>query len=245
MKRAVLISAAGVAAFLVVLIFRFPAKWGAALLPENVSCSQLGGTVWNGTCLGLVVQGMPAGDVKWDLHALRLFTGKLGLDLAMVRGPASVQGDVSLGFSGAVSARDVKARLPLDATLLPWVPPGMQGTASADLASLKVEGKIVSAIEGIVEVRGLQQGPGSALGDYRLTFPPGQGGAEPVGQLTDLGSGPLTVAGTLKLTREPGYVIEGLVAAKPGAPEQMTRQLQYLGAPDAQGRRPFSLAGTY
>jgi general secretion pathway protein N len=244
MKRSVLITVAATVAFIVVLLMRFPAKWAAGLLPEDVSCNQLGGSLWDGTCLGLVVRGVPGGDVKWSLHPLRLFVGKLGLDLAVVRGPASVEGDVSLGFSGAVSAKNVKARLPLDASLIPFLPPTLRGTATADLKSLQVEGKTISSVEGLIEVRGLEQGPGNALGDYRLTFPPGQGDAEPVGQLVDLG-GPLSVAGTLKLTREPGYVIEGQVAAKPGAPEQISRQIQYLGAPDAQGRRPFSLAGTY
>jgi general secretion pathway protein N len=244
MKRSVLIAVAAAVAFLVVLLMRFPARWAAGLLPEGVSCNQLGGTLWTGTCLGFVVRNIPGGDVRWSLHPLRLFVGKLGLDLAVVRGGASVEGDVSLGFSGAISAENVKARLPLDSSLIPFLSPMMRGTATADLKSLQVEGRTVMGIEGLVEVRGLEQGPGNSLGDYRVTFPPGQGDGEPVGQLVDLG-GPLSVAGTLKLTREPGYVIEGQVAAKPGAPEQITRQIQFLGAPDAQGRRPFSLAGTY
>jgi hypothetical protein len=36
-------------------------------------------------------------------------------------------------------------------------------------------------------------------------------------------------------------VVEGLVATKPDAPPSLVRELSYLGSPDAQGRRPFSL----
>ncbi|MGH8286318.1 MAG: type II secretion system protein N, partial [Steroidobacteraceae bacterium] len=57
--------------------------------------------------------------------------------------------------------------------------------------------------------------------------------------------GPLNVTGSLRLTREPGFVLDGLVAARPDASPELARQLQYLGAPDAGGRRPFSIAGTF
>jgi hypothetical protein len=60
----------------------------------------------------------------------------------------------------------------------------------------------------------------------------------------DLG-GPLALAGTLRMTPEPGFVVDGTVAARPTASPNLVRQLQMLGAPDAQGRRSFSIANTF
>jgi hypothetical protein len=65
-----------------------------------------------------------------------------------------------------------------------------------------------------------------------------------VGDLTDLG-GPLAVRGTLRLTNQPGYVLEGQVAARADAAPELVSNLQFLGTPDASGRRPFSIAGTF
>ena len=57
--------------------------------------------------------------------------------------------------------------------------------------------------------------------------------------------GPLALDATLQLTHDPGYVLQGQVAARPSAPAQLADQLKYLGTPDSSGRRPFSLAGTF
>jgi hypothetical protein len=57
--------------------------------------------------------------------------------------------------------------------------------------------------------------------------------------------GPLAVAGTLRMTPEPGFVLEGTVASRANATPELARQLQMLGAPDAQGRRSFSIANTF
>ena len=65
------------------------------------------------------------------------------------------------------------------------------------------------------------------------------------GQLRDLGSGPLAVEGTVRLTPEPGFDLEGLVTARPTASPELAQDIQFLGSPDARGRRPFSLAATF
>ena len=243
MGRTLRIASAGLVAFIVILLARFPAKWAAGLLPENITCDQIAGSLWNGTCLGLVARGEAAGDVSWVLHALKLFTGKLSLGIEWKRGTASAKGNVDLGFAGAIAASNITASLPLDANLLPWVPPNMRGSANANLTSLRVKGRTLLAIEGQIDARQIVNS-GTSFGDYRLTFPASQGDT-PVGALVDLGNGPLTVAGQVKLTPEPGYEISGRVAAKPGAPPGLSRQIEFLGSPDGQGMRPFSLAGTY
>ena len=40
------------------------------------------------------------------------------------------------------------------------------------------------------------------------------------------------------------YIIEGQVKTRGDAPQNLAKALEYLGPPDAEGRRPFSVAGT-
>lgn len=234
--------ATGVAAFVLILIVQFPARWAAFALPHGVACTQVAGTLWSGTCAGLAAAGLPIGDLEWTLHPLRLLRGRLAVDVALSRGAGAARARVELSPGGAIAARGVHADFPLDQALIPQLPPSTLGSAELELASLNWNGKRITEIEGQIEVRGLTVGQGELLGSYRLLFPGGPG--EPAGQLSDLG-GPFAVEGTVRLTPEPGYEVDGLVAARPSASPDLVSQLRYLGAPDAQGRRPFSVAGTF
>ena len=108
---------------------------------------------------------------------------------------------------------------------------------------LRVDGQIIRAIEGVVEIHDLTDGD-QKWGSYSVTFPPPTAGV-PVGQLKDLGTGPLAVEGSMKLTPEPGFDLQGLVAARPSASADLVQNLRFLGSPDAQGRRPFSLESSF
>jgi hypothetical protein len=243
MKRGISLGIAAAAAFLLFLIVRFPAQWASGALPQGIGCGELGGTLWSGTCAGLVVNGAALGDVGWTFHPLRLLTGRLSLDLSLRPPSGLARGRIERSLAGTITADNVHADLPLDRSLVGALPPGMHATVQADLASVRLRGKRIEAIRGQIDVRGLTDGKGSLIGDYRLSFP-GDPGAEPVGRLSDLG-GPLAVQGTVRLTREPGYLVEGTVAARAGATPSMLDGLRYLPAPDAQGRRPFSFEGTF
>jgi hypothetical protein len=140
----------------------------------------------------------------------------------------------------------LQGQVRLDPGFLPQLPRGTAGLVRASLPRVVLDGRIVAAMEGRIELRQLVQsfgGPAVPIGDYAVEFPAASAG-EPIGRLADLG-GPLAIDGTLRLTREPGFVVEGRVATRGNAPPDLARQLQILGVPDAQGRRPFSVAGTY
>lgn len=251
MRRPLRIAAAAAAAFVLVVIVEFPARWAAAALPRGASCAQLSGTLWRGACAGLTERGAPLGDLTWSIHPLRLLTGALSADISLTRAAGDARARIDLGFTGRVAARDVHAVFPLDHSLLPAVPPSTHGSVQADLSSVRWDGRRITAVSGRIDVRGLTGERGEPLGDYRLAFPrslsgaaPGKASADPVGRLRDLG-GPFAVDGTVRLTGEPGYVIDAQVAPRPGAPPDIVNALRFLGTPDAGGRRPFSLAGTF
>lgn len=248
MKRAVWITLLAIVAFAIILIARMPVSWVAGFIPKSVTCAQLSGTVWNGTCAGLVAQSVQVGDVSWDLKALPLLKSKVAGSVDIRRGVNFARGEIEASLSGnVITARNFQADMPLDPTLIPQLPRNLAGAVKANLQSIHIEKQAVTSVQGTVEARDLVQGSGGqrlTLGDYSLVFPAADPNAEPVGQLRSL-SGPLNVEGTLKLTREPGFVLEGLVAPTPEAPPDLVREISYLGSPDAAGRRPFSLAATF
>jgi hypothetical protein len=248
-RRGFLITILAVVAFVAIVIARLPANWVIPTSSAVASCGAVDGSIWNGTCVGLTTQGRAVGDLTWDVHALRLLTGKLSANLALSRASGSVRGDFDVGFDKSVTARNVQAQLPLDndlAMLLPANLRTLQGTASADIALLHLtKNNIITQLQGRIEVHDLEdhdRGNVTRLGSYSLTFPGGSG--DPTGQLKDLG-GPLALEGTVRLTQDkPGVMVDTFITPRPDAAPQLVSQLQYL-APDAQGRRELSTEMTF
>lgn len=242
MKRGVWIALLAAVAFVVIVLVRLPAAW---LIPggQLPGCAGLDGSLWSGTCEGLSVSGTPVGDVSWQLLPLRLLRGRLGLHLT-VRGPATATADVELALGGNLTVRNIVADAPLDPRLMPGIPSTLHGQAHLELALAQIEHGVITRLQGRIEARDLEDrsGADTPLGSYVLIFPGSPG--EQIGKLHDL-DGPLALEGTLRLTREPGFVLEGLIAPRRGAAPEIVNNIRFLGSPDASGRRPFTLSGTF
>lgn len=242
MPRPLSITLLAAAAFAVILLARLPAAW---VVPRTgvVGCTNPDGSVWSGSCGALSVERMPFGAVSWNLAPLQLLAGTLAAHVVLAQGPVTGSADVAWGLGGSVSLRNLVADLKLDPQQIPRVPPQLRGSMHTDLALVRLEHGRIAELKGRIEAHDLTQRTGhvTPLGSYAVSFP--GGGTEPVGMLTDLG-GPLAVQGTLRLTNQPGYVLEGLVAARAGAAPELVATLNFLGSPDGSGRRPFSIAGT-
>ncbi len=245
MKRTLALGLTGLLAFLAILIARAPAGW---LIPSGpaapFTCAAVEGTLWSGLCSGLTVQHQAYGDLSWDLMPLKLFTGRLAARVSLGSGLIHGSGELDLSLGGAVTVRGASADFPLDPKLVPAIPAGITGTAHVDLARLVLRKGVIEALEGRLEAHDLtsHEGKVTPLGSYLLVFPPGTA-ADPVGQLKDLG-GPLSLQGTLKLTRNGQFDVEGLIAARPEASPELVSNLRFLGTPDAAGRRTFSMQGS-
>jgi hypothetical protein len=248
MKRIFWISLLAILAFALILFMRFPASWAARWLPPGVTCNQISGTLWTGACSGLVAQGVRVDNASWDIERLPLLSGRVSGHIDIRRGSDFVRGDIVARSGGNITARNLTADVPLDRTVIPQLPQDLAGRANANLALLQVEKGALTAVQGDIEGHDLvtsDRGQRLRLGSYRVSFPAADPSKDPVGQLKSL-DGPLDVEGTLKLTRSPpGFVAEGLVAAHPDAPPQLVQSISYLGSPDAQGRRPFSVENTF
>jgi len=243
-KRPLWIALLAAVAFVVIVLARMPAAWVVPARGPQWACTSIDGSLWSGACVGLTVSGTPLGDLTWELHPLRLAAGRLAAHLTVSHGPADAAADVELTFGQRLTARNVVADLPLDPALVPSVPPNLHGRAHVELALAEVQRGIIRQLQGRIEARNLEErsGNNTALGSYSVSFPGGSG--DPVGTLRDL-EGPLALEGTLRLTPAPGFELEGVIAARQGAPPELVNSLRFLGSPDATGRRPFSLSGTF
>jgi len=243
-RRSLWIALLAAAAFVAIVLARMPAAWVLPARGAQWACASIDGSLWGGICAGLTVSGTPLGDMSWELHPLRLLTGRLAAHLTLSHGPGDAAADVELTFGQRLTARNVLADLPLDPALLPSVPANLHGRAHLELALVEVQRGVIRQLQGRIDARNLEErsGNNTPLGSYSVSFPGGSG--DPVGTLRDL-EGPLALEGTLRLTPAPGFELEGVIAARHGAPPELVNSLRFLGSPDATGRRPFSLSGTF
>jgi general secretion pathway protein N len=242
-RRPLRIALLALTAFAAIVLARLPASWVFPRSPA-FDCASVEGSVWSGACSGLTVQRAALGDLAWDLAPLRLFTGTLAAHVEVAHGPVSAHADLALRLGGGIVLRNLVADLPLDPARIPRVPHQLRGTVHTDLELVRIAHGDLTELKGRIEAHDLLQRTGhvTPIGSYALTFPGGAAG-DPVGTLRDLG-GPLAVEGTLRLMHGPAYILQGQVVARADAAPELVSDLQFLGSPDAAGRRPFSLAGT-
>jgi Type II secretion system (T2SS), protein N len=247
MRRTVWIGLLAGLAFACILIARFPAAWAQGALPPWLSCDDVAGTVWNGSCTGFSLRHQQIiGDLLWQLHPLRLLALQLAAHVQLTRATAFADGDLEWGPGKRLQGRNVHASFDLNPPLVAALPANLTGNVRADLAYIEMKANRLVDLRGRIEVHDLIQNEGAStpLGSYSLVFAGRASGGELVGELHDLG-GPLALDGTLRMTPEPGIVLDGKVAARAAAAPELARQLQILGSPDAQGRRSFSIANTF
>ena len=246
MKTRILIGVVIALVFLTVLVIRLPAQWIMSFLPRELACDDPAGTIWNGECGALRLHASSFGKVDWAIAPMSLLGARLVADVTISHPSAHASGNLELAPSGTIIARRVLADLPLDPALIPELPEYIGGKAHADLSFVRLRNGVIEAVEGSVQVRDLARGgaDATALGDYTLDFPHAAAEGEPVGHLRDLG-GPLSIEASLRLTREPGFVLDGVLSARSTAPPALAKDIESLGLPDSSGRRPFSIAGTF
>jgi general secretion pathway protein N len=235
--------AAGAAALLLGLVVLFPARvaydWFA---PSDVQLSGITGTVWGGRAAEGSAGGFYLGELRWRFRPWSLFLGKAAFSLTANPVSGSVETGVAVGVGGQVSLSSLSAQVPLRSLDKILTVRGMEGSLAVQFASVVLEDGLPVEADGTVVlsnlvIRALSQAP---LGDYRAVFQTGDDG---IGAQLEEVAGVIDIAGTVLLRPDRSYSITGQVGAKEGAPAAIGQQLQYLGSPDAQGRRPFRLEG--
>jgi hypothetical protein len=183
--------------------------------------------------------------VQWHVHPLALFAGRLTADVKVKRTEGFADAQITVMPAGSIKLTDVVAAVPLSALPLNAVA-GKAGNLNAHLARLELANGWPRVVEGTIEARDIVRTVPRPvnLGSYKVTFPPGAASSEVlIGDITDAG-GPLQINGKIQLKPDRSYDIKALVAARPDAPRDLVKALEFLGPPDDQGRREFGSEGT-
>jgi hypothetical protein len=237
-------------AFLLVLLLRLPLSWATPLLPASVTCDLPSGSVWQGRCGQFTFSAagapLPIGPVSWTLRPGALLRARLAgtaqVDGPQLRGQASFEA----GTGGTLRVHELRASAPLDRRLLGMVPANWTGQLSLHFPRVELEGGLLTALEGTLEARDVvAQGPRpDAFGSHAVEF---SGVPQPDvfrGTLRDM-AGPVELGGTLDLRPNLDFELNALIKARPSATAQLQKLIEYLGPPDAQGRRMLSVAGDF
>jgi hypothetical protein len=239
---------AGLAVFIVILLFYLPASWFAAALPAQVRCNDLGGSVWRGECLGLRYQGAALGDATWNFAIGSALAGRLAGEVQVQGTALNFRADVDTNFGGVGELRNIAGNFVMDPALLSQLPREQRGTILADIKRLVLQaGGAPAAVEGSIELRDFRQlgAQPMELGSYQVVFD-GQPSADSSinGKVRDLG-GPYIVDATLTLRAPRNYLVQGYITGRTAAAERLVREITLGAMPDASGRSTFSFEGTY
>lgn len=247
MKRLWPLVALGVGAFVIFALVTLPAAVVLSWLGSSgVTAGGVSGSIWNGRAQVLQVQGAHIGSVEWKLHVLPLFTAHASADVKVTRIDGFATTKLSVSPAGTVRLKDLTASLPLSVLPPNVIPGGWAGTLNGKFTQLTLENGWPTEAGGtldLVDLNGPARNPSKA-GSYRVVFDPAAATAEMLkGLVTDAGDGPLQVSGTIELTRERIYRFNAMIAARPNAPRNLVQALEFLGPPDAEGRRQFATEG--
>jgi general secretion pathway protein N len=238
--------AAGVAAFIVCLIAMVPAQQLARRLPAGVELGGVEGTIWSGTARSLAVDGNALGGLRWSCRPWRLLVLEWSCAVTLKPQGGEVAGDISGDFGQLIVGENIRGRLPISAFEGIASPRGWTGDLQLDVAEIRLDGSRPTVASGTLLLRSLRApgAGGQALGDFELVVGEGTVGSESLnGRLRDLG-GPLHVRGSIELDPNGRYLLTGDAAPGPGAGPAIFDTLSFLGPPDSQGRRPFTIEGT-
>lgn len=255
MKLRPLWLALGLGAFLAFFLNSFPAatvlRWFA---PADLRLAGVEGTVWSGQAALASVPGLPLRDVRWNVRGWTLLVGRLSGRVGARLADGFVDTEFSLPIfsagSGSVTASQtrISTSLPTLRNVLPVS--GALGQTSVNLDELVLEEGWPRRIVGTLRISGLQVEPFAGagdtmirLGDYEVTFAESPS-PDIMAAIRDTG-GPLELNGTLTLTPNREYLVEGSLATRPEAQRELIQGISImLPEPDASGRRSFSFPGS-
>jgi len=210
-----------------------PARLFAPLLPGELRCTTITGSLWHGGCEGLAVRGSRSGDLRWSLHWPRGWPLVAEADFLWTRDDARVSGVVTLATTDLATVRLAEVRVPLQ-TLRDAMPADVAlGPLASVAGRLETQDLVLAldqrgqltALNGSVilrETRLLRWD--AAIGDYSGAF------AGTTGTLRDLG-GPLALQGDARIGAPGSYAVSlrvtprvaGLIPAlPPGGPIEIT-----------------------
>jgi general secretion pathway protein N len=219
------------------------------LAPLGVNLLGVQGTVWQGSAQTAQVANVSLGTLSWNVRLLKLLTAQAGADVDVTRPDGSLNCGIFYGLlSGQISLDELKASFPIDALPPSLTQGGWNGRLQVNFSELVIDNGWPASAAGSLQALNLV-GPlnnPNNFGSLKISFPASKPVAGALaGDIVSV-DGPLRIKATLQLTAATrSYLISGTIGTDANTPATMTRTLQYLGPPDAEGNRPFSLEGAF
>jgi general secretion pathway protein N len=244
--------AVGLAAALLIGFATLPAQLVAGQLRRaGLEAPAFSGTIWNGRAQALAWQGTPLGDVAWTIAPRELLRGRVGGDVRLARPDGSLATRVSVSLGGELRLSGTQFDLPVEAlSALPiGMPRNWRGRATGAFEEIVVADGWPTSVRGTLDMKSLIAPPprNAPLGSYRVEMPDPSARDVQAGVLSASiadTAGPLSFVGRLTLSPDRSFLLEGTVAPRGETPPSLAQSLQFLGPPDAGGRRPVSVSGT-
>ena len=233
----------GVLTFIVGIILFFPARvayqWFA---PASLSLSGISGSVWSGRAREGDAGGVYLRDLQWHIRPLDLVTLKLGFAVSTMLASGFIEGDIAIGVTGSIVARDISASVPLRALQTALGMQGLQGSLSAQFDVLKLEAGLPVAIDGMLEVSDLIAPliDRNSIGGYKAEFVTQESGVFASVEDTD---GVVDLAGSLQVSADRSYLFIALLGVKPETPANLRQQMQFLGSANDRGQHELRIEG--
>ena len=231
--------AAGVGAYLLILLVTIPADRASHLLEEKVaglSLQGVTGTIFSGQAARVVIQDQGLGSVNWSLRPWALLLGRLEYRIK-VR-DATLQGDgaVGLGLGGVVFVHDLAAELQPDLLVNYFAPDAVKTTGQVSLVidSLELSDGFPRELAGVVswaDARILEP-VDLSLGQVEMVLSHTEEGL--VGNLGNT-SGATAVSGDLSLAPSGQYHINLLLTPGDATAPDIMELLTSFGQPKPGG----------
>ena len=233
----------GVLTFIVGIILFFPARvayqWFA---PAELSLSGISGSVWSGRAREGDANGIYLRDLQWHIRPLDFVTLKLGFAVSTMLASGFVEGDLAIGVTGSIVARDISASVPLRTLQTSLGMPGLQGSLSAQFDVLKLEAGLPVTADGVLEVSDLIAPliDRNSIGGYKAEFVNQESGVFASVEDTD---GVVDLAGSLHVSADRSYLFIAQLGVKPETPANLRQQMQFLGSVNDRGQHELRIEG--
>jgi len=245
MRSPARLAALGALLFLVFLITLWPARVAIGwLVPPGAALTGVSGTVWEGAAARVRIGVMDVGSLRWEARPFSFLMLRPTWRLEASRPDGFAKATVEIPGTSELRVTGLELSTTLDA-LGSWINvAGSRGNLSARVDELTLASGRIAALAGQVVLDSLQPlGMRDVdLGSFQIEVPSGQSG--PFSGTVVAISGPLILEeARIDIQPDGRFLVEGLVAPKPDAPEMIVQGLQFLGQADARGFRRFREEG--
>lgn len=247
MMRAIGYAGLGLVVYAAFVVWTYPAERalsaGRDFMPDTYF-QNVSGTLWHGRAGRVRIADQTFERVSWDIRLLSALFGRLDVAVNFDGAGRSGEGIVSLGMSGDVRLKNVKARLPVADVdqYFGLDPVTLSGVFDVDLRRASFEGNMLSSAEGVVLWQNARVVSPMAqeLGGFILALSPDDNGV--AGQIKDDG-GNVQLDGVVHLSPAGDYTITGTIAARGDNRSPLARTISALGRPGPDGRIGLEYAG--